>query len=71
MLDELDTQLAQCRFDLMKAVKSEAKKAAELSQSAFVSPDKLQGDLVRLKKDLAKQITTSLEEAKFDAVQMV
>ena len=63
----LSEKLLTLKHDLAKSSQRDTKKAIEGQKSLFVQPEQLQVELQKFNK----QVKTSLEEAKFDTVQMV
>ena len=52
-------------------MQDESKKSEETCKQMFVTSEKLQTDLQKLKREVNKLIKTGLEEAKFDTIQML
>ena len=59
------------KTEIGKLVTSEIKRASDNHKMLFVSSERHQADIQKLKRDVSKQVKTGLEEATFDTIKMV
>ena len=69
--EDLNEQVRSLRSEITRVTQTESKKTDEANKLAYITQERLQSDLQKLKREVSKQVKTGLEEAKFDTIQML
>ena len=66
--EDLNEQVRSLRSEITRVTQTESKKTDEANKLAYITQERLQSDLQKLKREVNKQVKTGLEEAKFDTI---